>query len=311
MANNALNRFERESQLYPLPKVPLDALYVDHFGPLQETPEKYKYILVAIDAFTRFTWLFPTKSTSSKESIDCLENIFTIFGNPTELISDRGTTFTSKEFTESTVGKGIKHRKVAVAAPWANGTVERVNRFLKSSLTKLIESPDEWKSYLGKMQYVINNTYHSVVKSSPARLMLGFDQRSHTDHSLTSFTKDLVTVDKDLEKERDLSRDNALRATDLVRAYNKEYKDAHSIKPTLYKPGDYVLIRDTIPKIGTSSKLKPNYKGPYVIAKSLGSNRYVIKDIPGFNIKQKPLDTILSSDRIKPWIKIGKESVNE
>ncbi|KMQ82309.1 hypothetical protein RF55_23425 [Lasius niger] len=154
------------------------------------------------------------------------------------------------------------------------------------------------------MQYVINNTYHSVIKSSPAKLLLGFDQRSHTDHSLTRFTKALVSVDEDLEKERETNRDNALQATNLIRTYNKKYKDAHSIRPTMYKVGDYVLIRDTSPKIGTSSKLKPSYKGPYRIEKNLGNNRYVVKDIPGFNIKQKPLDTILSSDRIKPWISI-------
>lgn len=38
------------------------------------------------------------------------------------------------------------------------------------------------------------------------------------------------------------------------------------------------MIRDDRNKIGVSSKLKPRYKGPYVIAKQLGCNRYVVKD---------------------------------
>jgi len=59
-----------------------------------------------------------------------------------------------------------KHRKIAVAVPWANGIVMRINRFLKSSLTKLINSSAEWKTYLGTMQYINNNTHHSVIIES-------------------------------------------------------------------------------------------------------------------------------------------------
>lgn len=39
--------------------------------------------------------------------------------------------------------KDIKHVLTAVASPWANGQVERVNRFLKSTLAKLVEEPSD------------------------------------------------------------------------------------------------------------------------------------------------------------------------
>ena len=71
----------------------------------------------------------------------------------------------------------------------------------------------------------------------------------------------------------------------------------------MYKEGEYVLIRDLQAKPGESRKFKANYRGPYVIAKVLNKNRYVITDIPGFNITAKPLNTILSTDKIKPWVK--------
>jgi len=58
-------------------------------------------------------------------------------------------------------------------------------------------------------------------------------------------------------------------------------------------------------KSGENAKLKPKYYGPYQIAKVLGNNRYVVRDIPGFNHTQRPFDSILSSDRINSWIKIG------
>lgn len=53
------------------------------------------------------------------------------------------------------------------ASPWANGIIERVNRILKSTLSKLIEDPSDWINQLNKVvitvrnvQYVINNIFH-------------------------------------------------------------------------------------------------------------------------------------------------------
>ena len=57
---------------------------------------------------------------------------------------------------------------VAVAVPWANGLVERVNRFLKSSLRKVVDDQLNWTDSLSLIQYTINNTYHSAIKCSDA-----------------------------------------------------------------------------------------------------------------------------------------------
>jgi len=74
MANSAPNRSEGETQLFPLPKVLLEMVHIDHFGPLQETADNYKHILITVDAFTRFTWLFVVKSTGFKETLTIRES---------------------------------------------------------------------------------------------------------------------------------------------------------------------------------------------------------------------------------------------
>jgi len=76
-----------------------------------------------------------------------------------------------------------------------------VNRFVKNSLVKLCDSSEKWKDKLYILQY-INNTYHSVTKSSPSKLMFGFDRRSHVDFNFACYTKQLADVDRDLEDER-------------------------------------------------------------------------------------------------------------
>jgi hypothetical protein len=75
----------------------------------------------------------------------------------------------------------IKHIHVAVASPWANGQVERANRFLKNTLAKLVNAHGDWKSKLIDAQYVLNNTFHKAINTTPSKLLLGYDQRNHTD----------------------------------------------------------------------------------------------------------------------------------
>uniref|UniRef100_A0A182YTC7 Uncharacterized protein n=1 Tax=Anopheles stephensi TaxID=30069 RepID=A0A182YTC7_ANOST len=46
---------------------PFDTLHIDHFGPLPTSSLKRKYLLVVVDAFTKFIKLYPTSSTSTRE----------------------------------------------------------------------------------------------------------------------------------------------------------------------------------------------------------------------------------------------------
>lgn len=146
--------------------------------------------------------------------------------------------------------RNVYHRQIAVAAPWANGLVERVNRFLKSSLRKVVEDQTSWADHLDIIQYVINNTYHSSIKSSPSKLLLGYEQRCHADQKLVEVLNNIAKVETDLCSERDSSREIALEITDKLRNYNKIYYDKRHKTPSKYKAGDYVLIRDTTVKPG-------------------------------------------------------------
>lgn len=141
--------------LWKLPKISID---------------QYRYILATIDAFTKFVWLFPTKSTTTEEAVQHLTTLFDLFGFPERVISDRGSAFTSKSFTRFLEDRRIRHSMTAVTSPWTNGQIERVNRFLKSTLSKLIENPADWKNILGKTQFVINNTLRKAINATPSRM---------------------------------------------------------------------------------------------------------------------------------------------
>lgn len=200
----------------------------------------------------------------------------------------------------------ITHVMTAVASPWANGQVERVNRFLKSTLSKLINETDSWDQILGKTQFVLNNTWHKAINTTPSKMLLGYNQRGGTDKELSKFIESLTDTDKSIQEEREELRDAAKLVNQKIKEYNKVQYDKRHKKPSKYKEGDLVMIKITQHKPGINKKLTPKFKDPYQIKKLLNKNRFVVTEIPGFNLTQKPLNTILSSDKIKPWIRVNE-----
>ena len=74
------------------------------------------------------------------------------------------------------------------------GAVERINRFLKSSLRKIVNDQYEWSDKINEVQYTINNTYHSSIKCSPAKLLFGIEKQNQVDTPLIQFLNNLAKL---------------------------------------------------------------------------------------------------------------------
>lgn len=83
----------------------------------------------------------------------------------------------------------------------------------------------------------------------------------------------MAKIDLDFIKNREDARITAIKTANRFKKYNKFYYDEKQFRPSIYKPGDFVLIRDSFLKPGEDVKLKPKYKGPYMISKVLIKNR--------------------------------------
>lgn len=107
------------------------------------------------------------------------------------------------------------------------------------------------------MQYVINNTYHSSLKTTLSKLFLGYiDQRNHSDAKLVQFLDHLAKIELNTEDIRNDTRKIASEAIEKIKAYNKVYYDKIHLKNLRSIKGDYVMIRDSVSKPGESKKLK-------------------------------------------------------
>ena len=92
--------------------------------------------LVVVDAFSKYPCIHPTSSTSSKTTIELLEQDMAHFGYPQAIVSDNGPAFSSQEFKEWCRSHGITHLTGAPYHPATNGAAERMVQTFKKALKK-------------------------------------------------------------------------------------------------------------------------------------------------------------------------------
>jgi len=86
--------------------------------------------------YTNWPEVALTSSIATTAITTFLSTVFARLGNPTELVSDNGTQFTSSEFVDFIAERDITHRKVSLHYPQANGSAESWNCVLKEILLR-------------------------------------------------------------------------------------------------------------------------------------------------------------------------------
>ena len=126
-----------------------------------------------IDAFYKFTKLYPAKTTKSAETITCLRKYFSDYSKPRILTFDRRTSFTSQEFLSEL---DIKHQKVSNSSPQANGEVVIVNKTLEPMLGKLSdhECGKEWPKAVEDIELAIIILFTYLRARSPVNCYLAY-----------------------------------------------------------------------------------------------------------------------------------------
>ena len=103
-----------------------------HFAGLHEG----KYILIVVDAHSKWIEATCTSSTSSSTVIDSLHPLFARFGLPETVVTDNGPGFVSREFEQFLKNNGIYHTTAAPYHPASNGLAERAVQTVKKGLKK-------------------------------------------------------------------------------------------------------------------------------------------------------------------------------
>ena len=286
-----------EGMLNPIPKhdVPMHTLHIDHVGPLSSTKKRYKHLLVIVDAFTKYCWIFATKSTGTAEVLKNLEIVTQHFGIPSCIVTDRGTAFTSTEFKEFCSSHEIRHYLIATGVPRGNGQVERVNAIAAGVFTKLaIEEPTKWYKYIVRVQTALNGSYQRAIGTTPYELLFGLKLKVPEDAELLQVIRE--AQQQEFEEARDDLRRTAKQRIQKIQEENRRGYNKKRKKATKYEVGDIVAIKRT--QQGPGLKLFIKFLGPYRVTRVANHDRYEVEKITD---AEGPTTTTCSADNMKPW----------
>ncbi|GFY15817.1 retrovirus-related Pol polyprotein from transposon 17.6 [Trichonephila clavipes] len=286
---------KKEGFLNPISKesIPLSTYHVDFIGPLPSTNKSYQHIFTVVDAFTKFTWLYPVKTVSAESALEKLKQQQKTFGNPIRIISDRGSAFTSKLFNDYCDEENIQHLQIATGVPRGNGQVERIHRTLIPVLTKLsLDDSTKWYKYVDRLQRILNSTISRSTKWTPFELLVGIKMRNKEDILI----KDLLLEEmaKELLEQREFLRNDAKKNIETLQSENRKTYNRRRKKASLYKEGDLVAIQRT--QFGAGLKLRPKFLGPYKVTKVNSKDRYEVEKVGQHD---GPNSTTTSADLMK------------
>lgn len=303
--------FKNEGLLHSIDKgnEPWDTLHIDHLGPLMRTTKGFKHIFEVIDGFTKFTFLEPTKTTSSEEAVKILHRLFKIFGSPKRIISDRGTCFTSEVFRQFCSERNIVLTHVAVQTPRSNGQIERYNRTIMPALLK-IASPTAWHEKIEDVQLSLNRTVQGSTNKTPCELFFGYKLSLNPRDVVNECIEEDCEMHQFLEK-RKATREEARLSIKEAQAKNEQRYNRTRRPATQFTKGQYVAIQRVTPPSDRAPKMASKFVGPYLVAEVLDNDRYVITDIPGFRVTQKPYQGILPPERMKKWVTLDSSTDEE
>nr|GFC19181.1 reverse transcriptase domain-containing protein [Tanacetum cinerariifolium] len=97
-----------------------------------------KYILVAVDYLSKWVEAKALPTNDARVVVKFLESLFSRFGTPKAIISDRGTHFCNDQFSRVIAKYGVTHRLSTAYHPQTSGQVEVINRGLKRILERTV-----------------------------------------------------------------------------------------------------------------------------------------------------------------------------
>ncbi|XP_016177908.1 uncharacterized protein K02A2.6-like [Arachis ipaensis] len=183
---------------------------VDLLGPFPPGPGQVKYLIVAIDYYTK--WV-EAESLASISSANCQKflwrQVVTRFGIPATVISDNGTQFTDKKFKGFLAGLGIKQRFSSVEHSQTNGQSEAANKVIQIGLKKRLEGKKRLMGRRASFSPMVLKDHSPIIHGRNPLPTHIRDRRSHPSRSRGTESKVTPRRRKQSNRKRSGQRDKA------------------------------------------------------------------------------------------------------
>ena len=264
------SRRKGEPPLEPIKKIaqPFYQVGIDIMGPLPITLTRKRYVVVAIDHFTKWIEARALETADAQNVTSFIyDDIICRHGVPNILTSDNGTEFVNELISTLSSVYKIRHIKSTAYHPQGNGQTERANQTLKNLLAKLIlEYKGDWSHYLSSILFITRTSRQASTRFTPADLLHGYQFRQAFDPRDPRIKNPNPEAYMDQEMSR-LQEIRTQAAGFIKRAQDRQKKefDSRNHKMEPLKIGDQVLLYRNTVETNWSSKLEPKWDGPFFI----------------------------------------------
>ena len=259
---------------------PFKRVAVDLVGPISPVSGKgNQYILTVVDFATRYPEAVTLPKIEIERVAEALLEVFSRVGFPKEMLSDRGTQFTSDLMKEVSQLVSTKQLFTTPYNPHCNGLCERINGVLKSMLKKMCqERPKDWDRYLPAILFAYREVPQSSTGYSPFELLYGRTVRGPMQILKELWTGDcedeirntyqyVLELRNRLEETCKLARESLYEA----QGHQKHHYDK-KVRNRQFKVGQKVLVLQPT----DSNKLVLQWKGPYEIKEVVNHMDYKV-----------------------------------
>nr|GFB36048.1 reverse transcriptase domain-containing protein [Tanacetum cinerariifolium] len=132
-----------------------------------------KYILVTVDYLSKWVEAKALHTNDARVVVKILKSLFSRFGTPKAIISNRGTHFCNDQFTRVMSKYGVTHRLSTAYHPQTSGQVEVTNRGLKQILERTVgENHALWSDKLEDALWAFRTAFKTPVRCTLYRLKI-------------------------------------------------------------------------------------------------------------------------------------------
>uniref|UniRef100_A0A3B1IYF8 Gypsy retrotransposon integrase-like protein 1 n=1 Tax=Astyanax mexicanus TaxID=7994 RepID=A0A3B1IYF8_ASTMX len=253
-------------------------LGVDLMGPLPKSLRQNEHLLVVVDYCSKWVELFPLRVAKTPQIARILvDEIFTRWGTPAYLVSDRGAQFTSHLLHTICQQWGVVQKLTTSYHPQTNLT-ERINRTLKTMVASFVQDKHRrWDQWLPEFRFAINTAWQESTGFTPAEVALGRKLKGPLERLLSQPPDPEQAAYKVIQRQQELFRQvraNVEKAQDKqAKYYNRRRKREEFSEDDLVWVRSHPLSRAST---GFAAKLAEKWKGPAKIVKQLNPVNYQI-----------------------------------
>lgn len=254
---------------------------MDILGPLPQLSGKAKYVIVAIDYFTKWVEAKPlTRITGKEVKKFTWDNIVCRFGLPKIIVTDNGTQFINDPFKKWCEQLEIQQINTAVAHAQVNRLVEAANKSLMNGIkTRLGRERAGWVEELPNVLWAHHATLKMSNGETPLSLTYGSEAVIPAEIGIPTHRTMMVRTETNEEEMRlnlDLLQERREEAAIREAKYKAKVERYYNrrVRPVIFKPGEFVYRRNEASRVEDQRKLGPKWEGPYRVTEAYQNGSY-------------------------------------